>query len=103
MLLSAGSYQNLEICHFCCIFCVHPMSMSSTRVLIYNMLSLQRCLPCIFVISVVASTSMQTRLRDVADFSPYSAVILMPCKLDATVRSMLILRCFSKDVLNMRL
>ena len=62
--------------------------------------SLQRCLPCIFVINVVTSTSMQTRLRDIADFSPCSAVILMPCKLDATERSMHILRYFSKDVLN---
>jgi hypothetical protein len=44
---------------------------------------------------------MQTRFRNVADFSPCSAVILMPCKLDATERSMLILRYFSKDVLNM--
>ena len=58
-------------------------------------------MPCIFVINVVTSTSMQTRHRDVADFSPCSAVILMPCKLDATERSMHILRYFSKGVLNM--
>ena len=57
-------------------------------------------MPCIFVINVVTRTSMQTRLRDVADFSPCSAVILMPCKLDATERSMHILRYFSKGVLN---
>ena len=41
---------------------------------------------------------MQTRHRDVADFSPCSAIILMPCKLDATERSMHILEMFSKDV-----
>ena len=64
-------------------------------------------LPCIFVIYVVTSTSMQSSLRDVAVFRDlgfcchFPAVILMPCNLDATVRSMLILRCFSKDVLNM--
>ena len=52
----------------------------------------------VFVINVVTRTSMQTRLRDVADFSPCSAVILMPCKLDATEISMHILRYFSKDV-----
>ena len=62
---------------------------------------LQGCLPCIFVINVVTSTSMQTRLRDNAVFSPCSAVILMPCKHDAIERSMHILRYFSKDVLNM--
>ena len=76
------------------------MRLMSTCVLIYAIPSLQRCLPCIFVINVVTSTSMQTRLRDVADFSPCSAVILMPCKLDATERSMHILRYFSNDVLN---
>ena len=79
------------------------MRLMSTCVLIYAMFSLQRCLPCIFVINVVTSTSMQTRLRDVADFSPCSAVILMPCKHDATEISMNILRYFSKDVLNIRL
>ena len=53
-------------------------------------------MPCIFVINVVTRTSMQTRLRDVADFSPCSAVILMPRKLGATERSMHILRYLSK-------
>ena len=77
------------------------MRLMSSCVLIYAMSSLQRCLPCIFVINVVTSTSMQTRPRDVTDFSSCSAVILMPCKLDATERSMHILRYFSKGVLNM--
>ena len=80
---------------------MHPMYWSSTCELNYAMYSLQRYLPCIFVINMVTSTSMQTRHRDVADFSPCSAVILMPCKLDATERSMHILRYFSKGVLNM--
>ena len=61
---------------------------------------LQRCLPSIFVINVVTSTSMQTRLRVNADYSPCSAVIFMPCKHVATERSMHILISFSKDVLN---
>ena len=56
-------------------------------------------MPCIFVINVVTSTSMLTRLRVNADFSPFSAVIFMPCKHDATERSMHILEMFSKDVL----
>ena len=77
------------------------MNLSPTYVLNYAMPSIQRCLPFIFVINVVTRTSMKTRPRDVAVFSPCSAVILMPCKLDATERSMLILRYFSKDDLNM--
>ena len=76
------------------------MRLVPTCVLNYVMSSLQWCLPCIFVINVVTSTSMQTRHRDVADFSPCFAVILMPCKLDATERSMHILRYFIKGVLN---
>ena len=77
------------------------MRLMSRCVLNYAMSSSQRCLPCIFVINVVTSTSMQTRLRDIADFSPCSAVILMPCKLDATERSMHILEMFSKGVLEL--
>ena len=79
---------------------MHLMNLSPTYVLNYAMPALQGCMPCIFVSYVVTRTSIQTRLRDVADFSPCSAVIFMPCKLDATERSMLILRYFSKDVLN---
>ena len=79
------------------------MRLMSICVLNYVMSSLQRCLPCIFVINMVTNMSMQTRHRDIADFSPCSAVILMPCKLDATERSMHILRYFSKGVLNILL
>ena len=62
-------------------------------------------MPCIFVISVVTSTSMQTRLRDVSDFRDLvillsvTAVILLLCIHVATERSMIILEIFSKDVL----
>ena len=81
------------------------MGISSTCVLLYAMPSFQWCMLCIFLISVVTSTSMQTRLRNVSDFrdtdfsKSLSAVILLPCKLDATERSMDILEMFSKDVL----
>ena len=60
---------------------------------------------CIFVISVVTSTSMQTRLRDVSDFrdlvilKSVTAVILLLCIHVATERSMLLLVMFRKDVL----
>ena len=81
------------------------MGMSSTCVLLYAMPSFQWCMPCIFVIFVITSTSMQSRLRNVSDFRDLvislslSAVILLPCKLDDTERSMHILEMFSKDVL----
>ena len=81
------------------------MGMSFIGVLIYAMPSLQRYMPCIFVVYVVTSTSMQTRLRDVSDFRDFvislsvSAVILLPCIHVSTVRSMLLLSMFSKDVL----
>ena len=84
---------------------MHLLGMSSTCVLLYAMPSFHRCMPCIFVISVVTSTSMQTRLRNVSDFRDGSfsksvtAVILLLCIHVATERSMLILVMFSKDVL----
>ena len=100
IMLVSDSYQNMHFCHFCHDWCVHPMYLIPTCVLIYAMSSLQRYLPCIFVINVVTSTSMQTRLRDIADFSPCSADILMPWKHFSTERFMHILRYFSKGVLN---
>ena len=81
------------------------MGMRSTCVLMYAMPSLQGCMPCIFVIYVVTSTSMQTRLRNISDFrdskfiKSLSAVILLLCIHVATERSMLILVLFSKVVL----
>ena len=81
------------------------MGMSSTCVLLYAMPSLQRCMPCIFVIYLGTSTSIQTRLRDVSVFrdsnfcKSLSAVILLPCIHVCTERSMLLLEMFSKDVL----
>ena len=68
MMLTAVWLQNLMICLFHCILCVHPMGMSSTCVLHYIMPYLHGCLSCIFWIYVVTSTSMQSSLRDVADF-----------------------------------
>ena len=46
--------------------------------------SFQGCMPCIFVISVVTSTSMQTRPRNVSDFrdlvfSPSLCLLLFCC------------------------
>ena len=105
-VFTAATYQFWVICHFCHIFCVINMDMSSTCVLIYAMPSFQGCFPCIFVIYVVTSTSMQSSLRDIADLrdrilpSPFPSVIFMPCKHDATVRSMLVLSCLSKDDLD---
>ena len=83
------------------------MNMSSRCVLIYDMPYLQGCLPCICVINVVTSTSMQSSLRDIVVFRDLGfckvislLVIFMPCKHDATVRPMLVLSCFSKDNLD---
>ena len=45
------------------------MNLSPTCVLGYAMPSLQGRMPCIFVINVVTSTSMQSSSRDVADFT----------------------------------
>ena len=84
-MLVPDSYQFMSICHFCHDYCVPPMNLSPTCVLGYAMPSLQGCMPCIFVINVVTSTSMQSSSRDVADFRDlefhchFPAVIFMPC------------------------
>mgnify|MGYP005828645969 CR=1 FL=1 len=81
------------------------MRLISTCVSNYTIPSLKVCMPCIFVISVVSSTSMQTRLRDVSDFRDLvnlpsvTAVILLLCIHVATKRYMLLMEMFSKDVL----
>ena len=51
---------HLDICHFCHVYCVHDMPMSSTYVLLRGLPSFQRCNPCIFVMCVVTSTSLQS-------------------------------------------
>src|SRR4051812_2791957 len=56
------------------------MKLSPTCVLKYAMLSFQGCMPCIFVIFVVTSTSMQTRVLHVADFRDL-VISLSPCLL----------------------
>ena len=67
-MLAADSYQIMSICQFCHDYFVLHMGISSTCVLGYAMPSLQGSMPCIFVINVVNSTSMQSSLRDIADF-----------------------------------
>ena len=91
IMLVPDSYQIMSFCHFCHDYCVLHMGMSST---------------CIFVINVVTSTSMQSSSHNIADFRDlefhchFPAIIFMPCIHVATVRSMLLLSMFSKDVLD---
>ena len=51
---------HLAFCHFCHDYCVHGMPMSSTYVLLRVLSSFQRCNPCIFVMCVVTSASLQS-------------------------------------------
>ena len=79
MMFTAVTYQIMMFCHFCCIWCVHLMRMSSTCVLCYAMPYLQGCMPCICLMNVVTSTSMQSSSRDIADFrdSKISVIALL--------------------------
>ena len=108
MMLTAVTYQNLVNCLFYCILCVHFMGMSSTGVFIYYMPSLQRCMPCIFVISVVTSTSMQTRLHDVSDFrdlviSPSPVLFAISGSVYCIITPCILLRFACMIYLNVRL
>ena len=59
---------HLVICHFCHDYCVHDMPMSSTYFLLRVLPSFQRCNPCIFVMCVLTSTSLQSEALGNADF-----------------------------------
>ena len=83
-MLVPDSYQFMSICHFCHDYCVPPMNLSPTCVLGYAMPSLQGCMPCIFVINVVTSTSMQCGDQHKHLLSHFPDVIFMPCSLVAT-------------------
>ena len=75
----------LGFCLFCLDYCVHDMPMSSTYVLLRVLSSFQRCNPCIFVMCVVTSTSLQSGAFVNADFrdlafplSPWTVYLIMP-------------------------
>ena len=83
-----------------------PFVLWSVRDFCYMLCHLSRgAIHVFFVMCVVTSTSMQSRPRNISDFrdsdfcKSLSTVIFLPCKLDATGRSMRILEMFSKDVL----
>ena len=99
MMLICWNCYNLLFCHFCCIWCVHPMSMSSTLVLNYIMPSLQGYHPCIFVSCVVSASSSWSRVLVVAVLLGWICYIMMLCKPAATSHSMHNLEMFTKDVL----
>ena len=76
-MLVSVSYQIMDICQFCHDYCVPPMNLSPTCVLKYAMPSLHGCMPCIFVIFVVTSTSMQSSSRNVADFRDLKSIFAL--------------------------
>ena len=61
MMLTCWNCYNL-ICHFCHVWCVHPMRLMSTCVLIYDMPSFHRFNPCIFVNCVLSASSLLSRV-----------------------------------------
>ena len=61
-------FQQMAFCHFFHDYCVHDMPMSCTYVLLRVLSSFQRCNPCIFVMCVVTSTSLQRGAFVNADF-----------------------------------
>ena len=97
MMLICWNCYNLVICHFCCIWCVHPMSMSYTCVLNYVMPSLQGCNPCIFVSLVLSASSLLSRVLAVATLLGWICYFVMLCKPTATSHSMHNLEMLTKD------
>ena len=100
MMLICWNCYNLMICHFCCIWCVRLMSLSSTCVLWYIMPSSQWCHPCIFVSLVVSASSLLSGVLAVAVLLDWFCYIMMLCKPAATSHSMHNLEMFTKYVLS---
>ena len=98
-MLTAVCYQNLGICLFHCILCVHPMSLMSTWVLRYIMSSLEWCNPCIFVGLVVSASILWSRVLVVTVLLGWICYIMMLCKPAATSHYMHNMEIFTKDVL----
>src|SRR3954467_6279954 len=104
MMLTVVCYQNMLTCYFYIYLCDFLLSMKSTCVMGYVMPSLLWCNPFFMICHVLIVSSLQSSLRDVADFRDLefrslSAIIFMPCILVATVRSMPLLRMISKSIL----
>ena len=99
MMLICWNWYNLIICHFCCILCVHPMSMISTCILYYIMPSLQGYHTCIFVTLVLSASSLLSRVLAVTVLLGWICYFVMLCKPAATSHSMHNLEMFTKDVL----
>ena len=99
MMLTVVCYQNLMICLFRCILCVHPMSFMSTCVLNYVMPSLLWYHPCIFVSLVVSASSSWSRVLAFTVLLGWICYILMLCKTAARSHSMQNMKMFTKDVL----
>ena len=97
MMLICWNFYNLVICHFCCIWCVHPMSMSCTCVLCYIMPSLQGYHSCIFVSLVLSASSLLSRVLVVAVLLGWICYFVMLCKPAATSHSMHNLEMFTKN------
>ena len=99
MMLFCWNCYNLMICHFCCILCVHPLSMSPTLVLIYDMPSFQRCYPCIFLCLLVSASSLLSSVLVVTVLLGWICYFVMLYKHVATNHSMHNLEMFYKHVL----
>ena len=87
------------ICHFCHVWCVHPMRLMSTCVLNYIIPSLQGCNPCIFASCVVSVSSLLSRALAVAVLLGWICYFVMLCKPAATSHYMHNLEMFTKNVL----
>ena len=99
MMLICWNCYNMLICHFCHVWCVHPMRLMSTCVLIYAM-PFSRGVCHVFLWSMWwLAQACKLGFVMLLISVPVLLLFFMPCKLDATERSMLILRYFSKDVL----
>ena len=93
LMLICWNCYNMLICHFCHVWCVHPMRLMSTCMLIYAMPYFQGCQPCIFVSCVLSASSLLSRLVAVAVFLTDSVIFCCYVNLLLQVILCIIWRC----------
>ena len=93
LMLICWNCYNLLIYHFCHDWCVHPMGLMSSSVLIYAMPSFQGCHPCIFVICVLSASSLLIGVLVVVVFLTASVIFCCYVNMLLQVISCIIWRC----------
>ena len=93
LMLICWNCYNLLFYHFCHDWCVHPVRLMSTCMLIYAMPYFQWCQPCIFVSCVLSASSLLSRVVAAAVFLADSVIFCCYVNMLLLIMLCIIWRC----------